>query len=327
MTASRAIPCVLAAAAVALTACTAETGQRVQGESTASGQVGGGVPGPSGAPASTAPAVPALDAVSYRRELASSTEPVRDALKSLAEAKSRKSLRTRLAKTRDSLLTAEQRLRGILPPVEAQAAHTDYVNQLNALASGMRIVQGDLSSRTLCTAPSVMAALGSRGQIKTLDRAGEALAGTGDYPADVVTVKIPKRESRRLPHGRFIRSESRTGRSSLRIHNGSKYDAVVTAFRGKTKAFTVYVRKKKKLTVSGVRDGKYKIYYTRGVDWQSKVRAFGRSCSFELFGNSLKFKTRYTSTHVRWNNWTITLHAVKGGTVSTKSVDPEDYPD
>ncbi|SDH63562.1 hypothetical protein SAMN05421505_11971 [Sinosporangium album] len=322
MTAPRAIPCVLVVASLALTGCTAETVQPPRGESSAGGVIGGDGSGVTAPPTPTG-----LDPVGYRRELEAAVGPVRDSLESLADAKTRKTLRKRLDGASDALRDAGGRLQALTPPAGTEAAHIAYVTQLAALSSGLDTVELSVGAGSVCTASSVMTALGEAGDIKDLDRAGEDLARLGDYPADAVTVKIPGRQSRRWSNGRFLRSESRTGRGSLKIDNGSSYDAVVTVIRGKKKAFSVYVRKKKKFTVSGVRDGKYKIYFTQGQDWQSKARAFGRMCSFQLFGSSLRFKTRYTSTHVRWNNWTITLHGVRGGTIRTKNVDPDDFPD
>ena len=40
----------------------------------------------------------------------------------------------------------------------------------------------------------------------------------------------------------------------------------------------------------------------------------------------LPYKTTYTATQVRWDNWTISLNKVTGGNARTSDVDPADFP-
>jgi hypothetical protein len=68
------------------------------------------------------------------------------------------------------------------------------------------------------------------------------------------------------------------------------------------------------------------VYYSLGVDWDHKARAFTRSCTFERFDDTFKFTTTETATQIKWVEWTITLQPVRGGTATTSEVHPNDFP-
>ncbi|MCG5217515.1 hypothetical protein [Streptosporangium sp. KLBMP 9127] len=322
MAAPRALPCLLAVAALTLTACTSnQSAGPPPGAATVAGTVGPG--GPQAATPAPDPAPSTLTSDAYRAEIDGVRKPVRDALNKLADARRLSTLDGRVGDAEDALGEAADSLAALAAPPEVQAQHAAYVSALRGLAGELGDARGAVDSRSVCTASGLLARLGKSGELKALQEAGEAL---GDYPADVVSVKAPKQSSRRLPSGRYVRSERRNGRGSFKITNGGSRDAVVTLVRGKSKAISVYVRKKGKFTVPGVRDGKYRVYFTTGVDWDSKEKAFTRSCSFQRFEDSFRFKTTYTATQVRWQNWRITLHRIKGGNARTSDIDPGDFP-
>lgn len=322
---SRWLPCVLLASAVTLTACTSGTGSPPVGGRTASGIVGPGgevaIP-----PAPATPTPTTLPPEVYREQLDDVREPIREALADLAAARNRKALRERAEKAETALSDAAARLEALAPPPEVAAEHATFVSAMRALSAGIGTIRLGVDSGQVCTASGVLASLGRTGELKSLDAAGEALADRGDYPADVVSIKARKQTSRRLPNGRYLRSGSRTGRATFSIHNGGTRDAVITLARGKKPVISVYVRRKSKFTVAGVRDGTYRVYYTTGIDWDAKARSFTRSCVFQRFEDPFPFKTTRTATQILWKNWQITLHQVRGGNARTAPVDPEDFP-
>ncbi|MBB3732537.1 hypothetical protein [Nonomuraea dietziae] len=310
MVAPRLISCTLAVAMLALTACT----------STVQGQ---GEPTPSGASPSTGEATPAaLTADAYRQALGEHRDGVREALSQVASAKSIKTLDARVERAEETLRGASESLSALAPPVEARVQHEAYVASLRAFTTELGTTLGRVGSMTVCTAGGVFADLS--GKLQMLDQTGKALRALGDYPADVVPVKVAKKQNRRLANGTFLRSGRRDGRGSLQIDNGASRDAVVTVLRGKAKAFSVYVRRKSSFKVRGVRDGTYEVFFTHGADWDG--RAFSRTCSFERFEKSVRFRTTYTSTQIRWHDWRVTLHTVSGGNAPTKTVDPGAFP-
>jgi hypothetical protein len=328
---SRLIPCALAAA-LALSACT--TGgdgdsSTAPGDSVARGMAGPSGPSPLSGPSGSVVEIPtptpsSLTPEDYRAQIADVRDPVRAAFTKLAASGKLTTLEKRAGDTAEALQSAADRLDALAPPAEAQTLHTEYARALRDLSTRLGTAAVDVGSRSVCTASGLLTRLGTSPEVAAVNEAGEALRRLGDYP--VVTVKAPKRQTRRLSTGSYIRSESRTGRGTLTIHNGGTHDAVVTLVRGKSKVISVYVRKKGKFTVSGVRDGKYRIYFTTGADWDRKAKSFTRSCSFSQFDDPLGFKTTYTSTHVRWQTWRITLHRITGGNARTRNVDPDKFP-
>ncbi|MER6947630.1 hypothetical protein ABT294_26720 [Nonomuraea sp. NPDC000554] len=327
MSAPRLISCALALAALTAStvACTSTVPGPTGGEPVARGVAGGPVSNPSGTsadPSATAPA--ALTADAYKSELSGRHKTMLDALNSMAGARTVKTLNQRLGTAEQALESSADELAALSPPQEVKTQHDAYVTSLRDLASSLGSSAGKVGSRALCTSSAVLTDL--NGQLKALDQAGEALQGAGGFPADVVTVKAKGKQNRRLGNGHYLRKDTLNGRSSLQIDNGGSRDAVVTVVKGGSKAFSVYVRKKSKFKVRGVRDGTYKIFFTHGVDWDGKSSSFTRDCSFERFQKSVKFKTTYTATQILWHDWRITLHAISGGNAKTSDVDPEQFP-
>ncbi|MFI6598386.1 hypothetical protein ACIBHX_19180 [Nonomuraea sp. NPDC050536] len=327
MAAPRLISCTLALATLTLAGCTSPQLGPVGGQPTASGIAGAGASAeasaPGGEPAASPSASP-LTAEAYRGELDSRRKTVLDAINAMAGARTPKALNQNVERAETALNEAADALSAVTPPAEVRPQHDSYVTSLRDLAARLGSTAGKVSGRDLCTSSAVLTDLGT--PLKSLDTAGQALQGAGDYPADVVTVKSGAKQNRRLGNGAFIKSGSLTGRSYLEIDNGASRDSVVTLMRGGSKVFTVYVRRKSKFKVRGVRDGSYKIFFTHGVDWDGKTRSFTRQCSFERFQESVKFKTTYTATQIRWHDWTVTLHAITGGNAKTDDVDPDSFP-
>ncbi|MEV7006966.1 hypothetical protein [Streptosporangium sp. NPDC051022] len=328
MTAPRLISCAVVTM-MALSACTSiGSGDPVVGGPTAGGVVGAGT-GTGAPPGATTPnGVPTameLTAEAYRAELDRARGPIRDALKKL-DATGGKGLDERLEQTVATMRNALSGLEILVPPTAVKAQHGNYVGTLRGLTDALADAREDVRVQDLCTGPAVLTGVEEIGKITPLRDSAGALAEQGDYPTDVVPVKVGGEKSRRLRNGAFIKSEGRPGRAYLELRNGNNRDAVVVLVRGKKKAITVYVRKKSKFKIHGVRDGKYEIFYTLGVDWDSRNRSFTRSCSFEQFGKSIRFKTIHTARQIRWNDWTLTLNAVAGGTVRPKHLKPNDFP-
>ncbi|MBF8192940.1 hypothetical protein ITP53_46150 [Nonomuraea sp. K274] len=324
MAAPRLISCVLALAT--LTACSSSVPSPTGGEPKVSGVAGGSdgaVPNGGGTVASS-PSPTALTPEAYKEELDRRHKSMAGAIDAVAGARGVKTLDQRVGRAEEALSGAADALAAITPPDAVRAQHDTYVSSLRDLATELGSTAGKVGARDLCTSSAVLTDLDDR--LAALDEAGEALQSAGDFPADVVDVKAADRRTRRLSNGSFIRQGTLNGRSSLEIDNGGASDAVITVMRGGSKAFSVYVRKKTKFKVKGVRDGNYKIYFTHGVDWDAKSRAFTRDCSFERFQKTVTFKTTFTATQIRWHDWRITLHAISGGNARTSQVDPEDFP-
>ncbi|MEV0520722.1 hypothetical protein [Nonomuraea sp. NPDC050405] len=333
MAAPRMISCVLALATLTLGACSAATPRPSGGQPVVSGVGGGSGTASTGAPSSgsatgpsetAAPSASALDPAAYKTELETRRKAMAGAIDSMTAARKPKTLGWRAQRAAETIEDGAAALAAVTPPEQVRAQHDAYVGSLRDFATALGGTAGKVGSRDLCTSSAALTDVG--GALKALDQAGQALQKAGDYPADVVTVKAGAKKTRRLGNGTFVRRSTLNGRSSLQIDNGGTRDAVVTMVKGGSKTVSVYVRKKSKFKVSGVRDGSYKIYFTHGVDWDGKARAFTRECSFERFEKSVSFKTTFTATQIRWHDWRITLHAINGGNARTADVDPDDFP-
>ncbi|GHH69431.1 hypothetical protein GCM10017673_19880 [Streptosporangium violaceochromogenes] len=331
MTSPRLLACALAAT-LTLSACTLTTPEApVAGPATAGGVVGAeagagiGTALPSALPSGDVPAVTELTPEAYGAELARARTPIRSALGRL-NAAGGKGLDRRVEQTAAEVREAVLGLEALVPPAEARAQHGTYAGTLRRFADALQSARQDVQAQKVCTGPAVLTGLKEGGQVAPLLESAAALASLGDYRTDVVPVKISGERSRRLRNGTFVTSESRTGRAYLEVRNGNAQDAVVVLMRGRTKAVTVYVRGKSRFRVQGVRDGRYTAYYALGTDWDARARGFTRSCAFQEFGRPVRFRTVYTGAQIRWNNWTITLNPVVGGTVRSKHIKPGDFP-
>jgi hypothetical protein len=318
------ISCVLALATLTLASCSSPP-VLAGGEPKVSGVAGGNGPAADTTPsAGSSPSATALTADAYKSELDSRHKSMLSAINAMAAARGVPALNQRVDRAEQALTGAADALGALTPPDAVRAQHDAYVTSLRDFAAELGSTAGKVGSHELCTSSAVLTDINS--QLSALNEAGEALQSAGGYPADIVNVKAGSKQTRRLKNGAFLRKSTLNGRSSLEIDNGGGSDAVVTVVKGGSKAFSVYVRKKAKFKVRGVRDGTYKVYFTHGVDWDGRSRSFTRDCSFERFQKSVKFKTTFTATQILWHDWRITLHAIAGGNARTSQVDPKDFP-
>lgn len=277
--------------------------------------------------ASAAPSAPSgLTPEAYQVALDAAGKPVSTTLKDIGKARTIKTLSQRVRRVKNAVGDAVSQLGAVQPPVEIGTEHTDYLAALRAMDGELDDVRSAVEGRSLCTSAAVLARLGKSTEFGDLKEAGADLAGGGDYSGGVLTVKPPKERTRRLSNGTVLVSRIRGGRGNLTVKNGGRQDSVVTLVKGKKKAVSVYVRRKSTAKVPNIRDGKYKVFFTSGVDYDRGARAFTRSCAFQRFDDPLPYRTRYSATVVRWDNWTITLNKVTGGNASTSDVSPDNFP-
>lgn len=130
----------------------------------------------------------------------------------------------------------------------------------------------------------------------------------------------------RLPNGKLLTARGLSGMGELTIDNGGSSDAVVTLSKHKKATASVYVRKGKSYTVTGVPNGTYEVFVTDGADWDRKARAFGRKCAFWRFEDPVKFGIKRVGNETIYDTWSFTLQPVVDGTAATADVDPNDFP-
>jgi len=262
----------------------------------------------------------------YRQALATAGKPLSAALAGMASARTFKALTERLVQASQAAGQAAEQLDQLTPPQEVRAEHADLIQAFQQLNGDLGGLSDAVDGHELCASSAVLARLGRAQGLAAVRDASTALAAAGgaqSYKLDVQVPPTPKEEQRRrLQSGQFVRPGSRTGSGELTIENHSGQDTVITLALGKRTVLSVYVRSGSKSRVTGVRDGVYQVYYTKGVDWDPKARAFTRDCAFERFDDTFDFKTTATQT----TTWTAGLEPATGGNVNASEVSPSDYP-
>jgi hypothetical protein len=277
---------------------------------------------------SQAPPLKAVSVQEYGATLAGALDPLESALKGLAKAKAYKGLDDRVTAVETAAAQAVTKLSQVTPPAELAGEHSQLVTAMQAFHSELGNLGSQVSDRALCIGSAVRAGLGDADATSALRNALAAVSAK--LPGDRPNLTLPPADQEggsRPPNGKLLRAGNKGGRSELTIENGGSTDAVVTLSKGRKPVISVYVRKDKTYTVKSVPDNSYAVFFTGGSGWDSTTRAFGRDCVFSRFEDPLKFRTTRDAAGIYWQNFTITLHPVVGGTARTEDVNPDDFPD
>jgi hypothetical protein len=128
--------------------------------------------------------------------------------------------------------------------------------------------------------------------------------------------------TRRLATGTVIKQTgAMNGEGELTVENGLDLDAVAVLSQGSW-LLAVYVRNNSSHTITGIPDGNYELFFTLGEDWDAGQGAFTRRRDLSRFEESFPF----TSTPTTYSVWSVTLHAVPGGTASSQDVPESQFP-
>ncbi len=113
------------------------------------------------------------------------------------------------------------------------------------------------------------------------------------------------------------------GYGELEIDNGLDLDAVaVLATLANETVISVYIWANNKVTVTGIRDGTYKLFFMLGEDWDEAQGRFTRKVAYKVFEDVFPYTTTSTTATI----WSVTLHPVPSGTAQTEYVNPEEFP-
>jgi hypothetical protein len=283
---------------------------------------GGGTVGSEGPPPK------AISVHEYGTTLAVAVDPLESALKDLAKAKAYKGLDGRVTAVETAAAQAVTELGQVTPPAELAGGHSQLVTALQAFHGELGGLSSQIGDRALCTGSAVRAGLGDADETSALRDALAAVSAK--LPDDRPALTLPpagQEGGPRPPNGKLLRAGNTGGRSELTIENGGTTDAVVTLSKGRKPIISVYVRTDKTYTVKSVPDSSYTVFFTGGSGWDGTARAFGRDCAFSRFEDPLKFRTTRDAGGIYWQNFTITLQPVFGGTARTEDVNPDDFPD
>jgi hypothetical protein len=275
--------------------------------------------------AETEPAAPPLSEAAYQELLAARMEEVRDAIDRIGEAYEGLLRRTTAAATASE--RAADALEAATPPDEALAAHGELVAALRTLAGNLGNTAEAIESRSLCAPRSVTARLG---QLKAGDalRAVRRELEAHGFTIPAVLPPAKAAPDRRLETGAELLRELETGPGVLTVENGLSVDGVVALVPAKAEkaVFSFYVRSRDSYTTDDIGDGRYRVYFTAGRDWDEALGRFTRKCSFQVFDDVLEYETTNQDGTYLYQTWTLTLNPVVGGTASTSDVAPGDFP-
>lgn len=114
------------------------------------------------------------------------------------------------------------------------------------------------------------------------------------------------------------------GRGELTVENGTERDGIVILTTDTAPQLSAYIRSRDSLTIRGITDGLYQIYFSTGSEWNG--REFTVNASYRKFRDMLRFETRVSGDTITYTTWRITLHPVAGGTAVTDNVSRENFP-
>ena len=117
-----------------------------------------------------------------------------------------------------------------------------------------------------------------------------------------------------------------SGRGTLRIHNGTNYDAAVALLdidTDETRRF-VYIRAGDVATLSGIPPCQGQLFFALGHNWDG-VKGFLEDESFSVFERLLQFEEYRTDDGVKYKTYSVTLHPVPQGKAITRRLSKEEF--
>lgn len=138
-------------------------------------------------------------------------------------------------------------------------------------------------------------------------------------------------QPRKLPTGRFIKTNYNRGNGKLTVKNGLSWDAVVVLSDYNNKdniILSVYINAGDTYTITGIPDGNDALYFKLGKDYDEETKKFTVTTSFTKFEEPLKFEiTGDVFSGNRYSNaYEVTLYAVEGGNAETENINEDDFP-
>ena len=136
-----------------------------------------------------------------------------------------------------------------------------------------------------------------------------------------------------LPNGTVIQLSSPylTGVGRLKIENGDDYDAVaklISASAGRS-IYTVYIKAQNTYSINKILDGKYKLLFMRGRNWDRVNQTFLVDKSYSEFSNDFNFITRKVIKgnylYEEYTEHTVTLYPVYNGNARTKTISGAEF--
>ena len=126
----------------------------------------------------------------------------------------------------------------------------------------------------------------------------------------------------RPPTG-MLADHSPGGQGELLVKNGTDADALVILTGLDEKALkSAYIRNAESFNMTGIPDGTYRLYYSKGEAFNKETNRFTRNATYQRLDATVEFTTSAT----QYTTWEVTLYGVVGGNVGSEQVDPSQFP-
>lgn len=140
--------------------------------------------------------------------------------------------------------------------------------------------------------------------------------------AVVAAQPAPAPKGPRPGNGVVIVRRGGSGPGVLTVDNGSAQDAYVTLARDGRAVLTLYVHNNAKASAKRIANGTYDLFFSTGSGWNADLKVFTADIAASRFDETFP----YAAKGNRYDEWTVTLQPVVGGTAPTSSVDPGAVP-
>jgi len=126
----------------------------------------------------------------------------------------------------------------------------------------------------------------------------------------------------RPPTG-MLEDRSSGGQGELLVKNGTDADAlVVLAGLDDQAVMTAYIRSAESFNMTGIPDGVYRLYFSKGEGLSEATLRFTRNATYRRLDATLEF----TTSASQYTGWEVTLYGVVGGNVGSQTVNPAQFP-
>lgn len=159
---------------------------------------------------------------------------------------------------------------------------------------------------------------------------GEGLGARIDYDrnANAVMISSDPDTVYSLPTGTDIIPPAQTeGLGVVKITNDSRRDAVVKlaslpdpATRRRFLYRIVYIRAGDAASLEHITAGTYDIFFTTGIDWSERDKAFRRQRRYLTVSHSYRFEERETASGTEYAVWSLRLNPVAHGSASIENI-------
>jgi hypothetical protein len=274
--------------------------------------------------AASSPAFTAATPEEYQQVLTEIDERLAERFDEVSRTRSPVGLPDALATLRRQVDEGRAALAQVVPPDTVAAAHDELDDALSDLSGDLSTLESQAASNVVCAGSAAVRRVGNGDGAAAVREAAATLADSDPVEEYTVGTFVPERGKQRHRRGRNgdLAPGRRGGLGQLRITGSPESDSLIKLRIKKREIRNVYVRSDTTVEVNDLPDGKYDIFITQGVDWDSKSNRFTRECTFSRLDDQFEF----TTTASQYTVWELELLESVLGNAPSSPMDPEDFP-